>query len=388
MKPSAHRRADEAGQRARTTRFESDGMSMRIGHESAVAAEVVPRRGRVDGFGALDDEWNALAERSGGIFSTALWSRLWWEHFGGERELAPACGALDRRRAAARPPALRLAPPHRRASSASSVTGPATSSAPLRERGDHELAADTHFASALDELDWDVFLGEQLPATRAGSSSSAAARGGAKRARPCSFRDSWDEYLGGAERELPAAAPAPRGCTRTGGRRRDCGSPSDATLDGDLDALFALHRARWGSDVEPTSTTRRSTASSRARRSGGAGCGSGCSSSTAARSPPGTASRSARLRATTRRAAIRHTIALVGFLLMAHSIRSAIAEGATEYRFGRGDEAFKAQVRERRSRARDGRAEPRRGRRGSRMRPDGRFDSPVVSAAERAQTGS
>ena len=31
-----------------------------------------------------------------------------------------------------------------------------------------------------------------------------------------------------------------------------------------------------------------------------------------------------------------------GFLLMSHSIRSAIAEGATEYRFGRGDEAFKA----------------------------------------------
>jgi CelD/BcsL family acetyltransferase involved in cellulose biosynthesis len=27
---------------------------------------------------------------------------------------------------------------------------------------------------------------------------------------------------------------------------------------------------------------------------------------------------------------------------MAHSIRSAIAEGASEYRFGRGDEAFKS----------------------------------------------
>ena len=31
----------------------------------------------------------------------------------------------------------------------------------------------------------------------------------------------------------------------------------------------------------------------------------------------------------------------VGFVLMAHTIRSAIAEGATEYRFGRGDESFK-----------------------------------------------
>jgi CelD/BcsL family acetyltransferase involved in cellulose biosynthesis len=27
---------------------------------------------------------------------------------------------------------------------------------------------------------------------------------------------------------------------------------------------------------------------------------------------------------------------------MAHTIRAAIAEGATEYRFGRGDEAFKS----------------------------------------------
>lgn len=32
----------------------------------------------------------------------------------------------------------------------------------------------------------------------------------------------------------------------------------------------------------------------------------------------------------------------VGFLLLAHTIRSAIAEGAREYRFGRGDEAFKS----------------------------------------------
>jgi CelD/BcsL family acetyltransferase involved in cellulose biosynthesis len=32
----------------------------------------------------------------------------------------------------------------------------------------------------------------------------------------------------------------------------------------------------------------------------------------------------------------------VGFVLLAQSIRSAIAEGASEYRFGRGDEAFKS----------------------------------------------
>ena len=54
----------------------------------------------------------------------------------------------------------------------------------------------------------------------------------------------------------------------------------------------------------------------------------------------------------------------VGFVLLAHSIRSAIAEGATEYRFGRGDEPLQGQVHEHGPRARDRCAEPWRRRRG------------------------
>ena len=62
-------------------------MSAHVEDESAVEAEVVPRLERIHGLDEIADEWDALAERSGSIFHTALWSRLWWGHFGRDREL-------------------------------------------------------------------------------------------------------------------------------------------------------------------------------------------------------------------------------------------------------------------------------------------------------------
>ena len=59
-------------------------MSARVGHGASIDAGVVSVTSVVD-FDSVAMEWNALAERSGSIFSTALWARLWWAHFGGDR---------------------------------------------------------------------------------------------------------------------------------------------------------------------------------------------------------------------------------------------------------------------------------------------------------------
>src|SRR5262245_50963775 len=61
-------------------------MNARVGHETSIDAGVVAITS-VDDFDAIASEWDALAERSGSIFSTAAWNRLWWAHFGEGREL-------------------------------------------------------------------------------------------------------------------------------------------------------------------------------------------------------------------------------------------------------------------------------------------------------------
>ena len=304
-----------------------------------MAAEVVPRSERVDGFGALDDEWNALAERSGGIFSTALWSRLWWEHFGGDRELLlhamrSSDGALQlvlplyawRRRT---PRVVRFL-----------GHGPGDELGPVYARGHHEPAA-AALRAILGELDWDVFLGEQLPGDE-GWSRLVGGRTWRREASPTlQLPHSWEEYVSGRSANFRQQLRRREGALAREGdvALRLAG---EATLDGDLDALFALHRARWGSertDFHDTSFHREV-----AREALGRGwlrlwllelggrpiaawhgfqVGSVASYYQAGRDPA-------------------HDPLSPGFLLMSHSIRSAIAEGATEYRFGRGDETFKA----------------------------------------------
>jgi CelD/BcsL family acetyltransferase involved in cellulose biosynthesis len=115
-----------------------------------------------------------------------------------------------------------------------------------------------------------------------------------------------------------------------------------ATLEGDLETLFALHRARWGSKRSDFGDTpfHRELAREALERGWlrlwlleldgrpvaawhGFRVESVASYYQAGRDP-----------------ALERLS--VGFVLLAHSIRSAIAEGASEYRFGRGDEPFKS----------------------------------------------
>jgi len=304
-----------------------------------VEAEVVPRLERVDGFGAIEDEWDALAERSKGIFATALWYRLWWSHFGEDRELllhaarSPG-GDLEvvlplyawRRRL---PRVLRFL-----------GHGPGDELGPVYARGAEGVAARA-LSATLDGLDWDVFFGEQLPGEE-GWSQLLGARTWRREASPTlRLPGSWEEYLAGRSANFRQQLRRREEALRREGdltmRLAD-----ETSLDGDLDTLFALHRARWGS----TRTDFADIPFHRelAREALGRGwlrlwllelddrplaawhgfqVGSVASYYQAGRDPA-------------------YERLSVGFMLLAHSIRSAIAEGAAEYRFGRGDEAFKS----------------------------------------------
>jgi len=318
-------------------------MTIHTGQESATEAEVVPRLERVHGFDALGAEWDALAERSGSIFSTALWHRLWWEHHGGDRELLlHAARSQDgvlravlplyawRRRL---PRALRFL-----------GHGPGDELGPVYARGE-EVAAATALRRALDELEWDVFFGEQLPGDERWT-KLLDGRSWRREASPVlRLSDSWDEYLATRSSNFRQQLRR-RERDLAGEGRVELRLADGATLERDVDTLFALHRTRWGgarTDFADTPFHRavarealargwlrlwtleldgRPVASWHGFRVGGV-----ASYYQAGRDPA-------------------YERLSVGFVLMAHSIRSAIAEGAAEYRFGRGDEAFKSRFTE------------------------------------------
>lgn len=302
------------------------------------AAEVLARPEVVAGFGEIAAEWDALAERSGSIFSTALWNRVWWSHFGRGRELQLHAvrnpdGALTtvlplyawRRRL---PRVVRFL-----------GHGPGDELGPVYARGKHGTAA-AALTAALDALEWDVFLGEQLPGDE-GWPDLLRGRLWRREASPTlALPPSWDEYLAGRSANFREQLRRRERALRREGAVR-VRLADERTLDADLDTLFALHRARWGStrtDFAASPFHRDVAYESLARgwlrlwlleldgrpvaAWHGFHVGSVTSYYQAGRDP----------------AADRLS---VGFLLMARSIEAAIAEGAQVYRFGRGDEAFK-----------------------------------------------
>jgi CelD/BcsL family acetyltransferase involved in cellulose biosynthesis len=307
--------------------------------ESAVKSEVVPRVEQLDGVEAIADEWDALAERSGSIFSTALWSALWWSHFGRDHELLlhaarSADGSLAvvlplyawRRRL---PRVLRYL-----------GHGPGDELGPVYARGDRELAARA-LRATLDTLDWDVFLGEQMPG-RDGWSELLDGRTWRREASPTlHLPGTWDDYVAGRSANFrQQLRRREEALAREGKVATRLADPT--TLDGDLDTLFALHRARWGSagsDFDDTPFHRELARAALERgwlrlwlleldghplaAWHGFQVGSVTSYYQAGRDPA-------------------YDRLSVGFVLLAHSIRTAMAEGAIEYRFGRGDESFKS----------------------------------------------
>jgi CelD/BcsL family acetyltransferase involved in cellulose biosynthesis len=290
-------------------------------------------------FAEIRSEWSSLVESGHSVFSTWEWCEAWWTRFGkGRSLLLHACRSADGRLVAVlplyvwrerRPRVLRFL-----------GHGPGDELGPVYAPGTEHIAAGC-LRAALDALRWDVFFGEQLPGDEAWSDLLGTDTW-RQEASPVVHvpPGGWEEYLAGRSSNFRAQL------ARRQRSLEDAGSPrfrlaNETTLDRDLDALFALHRSRWGS--HPTdfgdSTFHREVARIALERRWlrlwfleldgrpvaawhGFHVGDVTSYYQAGRDPA-------------------YERLSLGFILLAHTLRAAIAEGANEYRLGRGAEAFK-----------------------------------------------
>jgi CelD/BcsL family acetyltransferase involved in cellulose biosynthesis len=285
---------------------------------------------------ALRDEWATLAGEHGSLFATPEWLLLWWDHFGGGRELLlsferDADGRLDailpfyvwRERP------LRIIRPLGH--------GPGDELGPF---GRGARAALARFAA---EERFDLLACEQLPGL---GTWADALPGGVVVARTGSpildFEGkSWQELLAGRSRNFrEQVGRRARALEREHDVRYRLVDAPDG-LDTALDTLFRLHRQRFGdgSGFSRTEAFQREFAAVAADRGwlrlwlldvdgrpaaawlGFRFAGAECYY------------QAGRDGAFDRQS--------VSFVLLSHTIREALADGATEYRFLRGDEPYK-----------------------------------------------
>jgi CelD/BcsL family acetyltransferase involved in cellulose biosynthesis len=314
----------------------------RIGRER----QSPPSALRVEPFPSLEaarDEWTKLATTaSGNVFATWEWNSIWWRHFGERRSLfVTACRAEDGRLIAVLPLYLWSRRPLRVVRFLGH--GPSNQNGPICARADRTAAAHA-LRGTLAGLRCHVFFGEELPAAD-GWSALLGAKVHRRTGDPMIRLDagSWDDFLAARTANLrQQVRRRERQLARDHELRYRLASNPDR-LQQDLDILFRLHRARWG--VRKSSFSAREAFhrefSARALERGWLRlwfleldgepvaawhgfrfCGVE-SYYQAGRDP-------------------RWTETPVGFVLLAHSIREALADGMHTYRLGRGSAPYKS----------------------------------------------
>jgi dTDP-4-amino-4,6-dideoxygalactose transaminase/CelD/BcsL family acetyltransferase involved in cellulose biosynthesis len=291
----------------------------------------------------LREEWERLALASGNIFATPEWANSWWRHFGGEAKLllttcrsrdGALLGLLPLYRWAKRPARVLRFLGH----SAGDQLGPLCS-----PQDRPAVARSLRRAIATGPLRCDVLMGEQLPADE-GWSALLGAKTLTREGTPMlRFRhDSWEGFLGSLSARLRHEI---RHDERKLAERHELTyrlADDPARLQDDLGVMFALHNARWGDksvfahDHQPFHRDFAACALERgwlrlwlleldgkpvAAWYGFRFCGIE-SFYQAGRDPEWQRSS-------------------VGLVLMVHTMRSALEDGAREYRFLRGGEGYK-----------------------------------------------
>jgi CelD/BcsL family acetyltransferase involved in cellulose biosynthesis len=299
-----------------------------------------------DDLDAVSDEWRMLASGSGNVFGTWEWASVWWRHFGHENQLllsvarrpdgesvavVPLCAANDGRLRVVR----------------FVGHGLADQLGPVHREGDEVAAArGVRDTLGLLPIRWDLFVGEHLPV----DSGWAALLAGRVRGREASpalriEADDWDAFLATLSGHF-------RKRIRYQERRlereyalsfRLAADPE--RLDDDFDELCRLHALRWTESIAFAGRNREFLRdfAHRALRRGwlrlwfmeldgqpvAAWLGfrlEGVESYYQGGRDPAWADRS------------------VGAVLMIHSLREAVNDGAREYRFLRGDEGYKGRL--------------------------------------------
>jgi CelD/BcsL family acetyltransferase involved in cellulose biosynthesis len=293
-------------------------------------------------------DWDRLAEQSGNVFATREWATVWWEHFGGDGELMlAACIDRDGRLAA-------ILPLYRHRSRVLRLArflghGVGDQLGPVCSPADTPAVAGA-LKRALSTPPWrsQLLLAERLPADQAWSELTGA-RVLLREESPVLriAGRGWEELLQQSSANLRQQV---RRRERKLLRERSltyrlAGDP--AALAEDLDTLMALHRARWGPrDSTALSGRRASFHREFARLALERGWlrlwfaevdGKAVAAWYGFRFAGAESFyQSGRDPAWDREA--------VGFVLLAHTIRTAIEDGAREYRFLRGPEPYKRRL--------------------------------------------
>jgi CelD/BcsL family acetyltransferase involved in cellulose biosynthesis len=301
----------------------------------------VTRLEPITSFAGLTEDWTRLAVQTGSIFSTWEWNSLWWKHFGRGRELmATGCrddagnlvAILPLYRSRERPLRIIRFLGHGQGDHLGPICAPADRDRTARAL--HEALVGRRF---------DLLIGDKMP-PEPGWSARLGARMLRRTASPIlRFHDrSWDELLKTRSANFREQV---RRKERKLAREHEleyrfCDDP--ARLDDHLDTLFRLHLARWGESgtwLTGTEAFHREFASRALERGWlrlwlleldgrpvaawyGFRFGGAELYYQAGRDPAWERSS-------------------VGFVLLAHSIRAAIEDGANEYWFLEGSEGFK-----------------------------------------------
>jgi CelD/BcsL family acetyltransferase involved in cellulose biosynthesis len=295
----------------------------------------------VDSLEVLREDWSKLARATSNVFSTFEWAETWWRRYGRERPLVIAC--KDGGATVALLPLYLWS--HRPVRIARFIGhGPADRLGPICDSTANATAAEA-LRRAAHHAGLDLVLAELLPGGEAWRENLGERPVVVESSPTISLDGGWNAYLERRSANLrqQIGRRARRLERRYAVRFRLASSPDE--LEEDLTLLFALHRARWGSD---TSAFGRFEAFHRefarvahergwlrlwfleldGRPAGawyGFRFGEVESYYQAGRDP-----------------AFRD--ASVGSILLAHSIREAAADGMKEYRLLRGREAFKLRL--------------------------------------------
>jgi CelD/BcsL family acetyltransferase involved in cellulose biosynthesis len=211
------------------------------------AANAELRLEPISGFADARREWTELADRAGNVFGTWEWASIWWRHFGGDRMLRlMACRRAQGQLVAILPLYLGSSGPVRVARLVGH--GAADELGPICQPGDRALAAQV-IRPCLDEAlpGWHLFVGDDFPPDPAWSELEGA-RSLRQTPSPVLRIDgsSWEELLAsrGAHFRQKVRWQERRLAREHRARYRLAGDKH--RLQADLDTLFALHDARWG----------------------------------------------------------------------------------------------------------------------------------------------
>jgi CelD/BcsL family acetyltransferase involved in cellulose biosynthesis len=207
----------------------------------------------IEALGELEDirsEWESLGRASGNPFASVEWAEAWLAHAGAGSRLR----LFGARRAEGTLAAIvPLVIVHGRYVRKARFLGfgAANELGPVSAPSDRELGvAALRESLAATRGEWDLFLGESLPGT--GWAASLGGRSVAHLGSPVARGPwtSWDDYLASRSRNLRQQLRQKE--RRLVGRGLEYRTVSSAAeLGPGLDALFALHRARWGAEASP-----------------------------------------------------------------------------------------------------------------------------------------